>query len=209
MRLALLLLLLPAAAAAQGERALDSLRAADYHAVVAQLRAGETDVDYLRGRLAFAATPGYEPYDPAPRDQQVRLETHLAGGDPAAAALVADSLLAGHYLDLAGHVGAAVAHEALGDSARAAFHFAVFEGLVDSILDTASGRADDPFVVNRVDEEYIVAAVLGLRVVGQGLVECGGAPCDELTLEDAGAGEVTLYFDVSLPYGHMRRQLGR
>lgn len=209
--LLLVCLVLPTVAYGQGERALDTLRAADYDAVVAQLRAGKTDVDYQRGRLAVALTPGYNPYAVEAKQQERRLTDHLfEHDDPAAALAVADSLFADDYLNLVAHHRAGLAHERLGDADQAAFHAAVFQGLLDSILRTATGTEDDPFVVNRVTEEYVVIGVLGLEMLGQTLVGCAETRCDAMDLRDPrDNGEVTLYFDISIPYGHMRRQMNR
>ena len=185
--------------------------AADYHDAVARLQAGDTDVDCRAARLAYALTDGYEPYAVEPKKQERRLHEHLnERQDPRAALLVADSLLAGNYVNLDAHYGASLAHDQLGHADRAAFHIAVFRNLLDSIVETASGSADDPFVVNRVDEEYVVIAVLGFEHRGQSLVDCGASKCDLMTVRDPRDGaELELYFDVSIPYGHMRRQLRR
>ena len=211
MRTVLLLLVLwPSAVVAQGELALDSLDATDYEDAVRRLHAVDLDVDFQTMRFAFALTDAYDPYDTEPRQQRQRLNEHLYQHDaPEAALLVADSLLAVNYVDMDAHYGAGVAHDRLGHADEAAFHFEVFEGLLDSLLRTATGTEDDPFVVVRVDEEYILIAVLRLELRGQSLVDCANTQCDRMELHDpSDGGDVDLFFDVSLPFGHMRRTMG-
>ena len=211
MRLVLIASVLFAGVAhAQGALALDSLHASDYEEAAARLRAGDTDVDYQKARFAFALTDGYSPYDVEPRKRSRRVRDFLNAGDPAAAVLAIDSTLAVDYVDLDAHFWASTAHDRLGAADRSAHHAAVFGGLLRSILDSNRGTEADPYVVLTVAEEYVVVGVLGLAQRGQGLAPCGLAQCDLLSLVDPASGvERELYFDVSIPYGHMQRQLDR
>lgn len=213
MRLALLYLsvmLATSPASAQAERMLDSLDASIHAELTERVRAGDTDVDYRLWRVSSAVTPGYNPYDIEKRDRNRRMfDLLFQKQDPAAALLVADSSLAASYVSIDAHYGAGVAHDMLGNADDSAFHFAVFEGLVDSILRTAEGTSADPFIVVDVDEEYTLTGILGLQTKGQSLVDCdNGAPCDLLELHDPDDGaDLTFYFDISIPFGHMRRTL--
>ncbi len=213
MRCAFLLacLLAPTLASAQANQRLDSLDASVYAMLLDRVRAGEPDVDYQRMRLAYALTPDYAPYDIDPKKQKHRMFDLLFQlQNPEAALLVADSVLAARYVDPDGQYGAGVAHDMLGHADQAALHFALFEGLVDSILRTAEGTQEDPFIVIATDEAYTLIGVLGLENRSQSLMSCNGAPCDLLELHDPSDGaDLKFYFDVSIPFGHMRRQLGQ
>ncbi|GAB5534939.1 MAG: hypothetical protein Rubg2KO_11880 [Rubricoccaceae bacterium] len=212
MRLAFLLAFLIGSpmASAQAILKLDSLDATVYPELLDRVRAGDMDVDYQRMRLAYTLTDAYAPYDIDPKKQKQRMfDLLFQKQTPEAALLVADSVLAGRYVDLDAQYGAGVAHDMLGNADQAAFHFALFEGLMDSILRTAEGTQDDPFIVIATDEEYTLIGVLGLENKGQSLMTCNGVPCDLLELHDSTDGaDMRFFFDVSIPFGQMRRDLG-
>lgn len=201
--------LLTGSASAQGDLALDSLRAEDYHTAAESLRSGDLEgVDFRAARYAFALTDGYSPYAVDAKRRSRRVRDHLDAGDPAAAVVSVDSTLAENYVDLDAHYWALVAHDQLGDADRAAHHAAVFDGLIGSILDSDQGTEEDPFVVVNVTEEYVVLGILGLQQTGQTLVGCGDVRCDVQSVVDPEDGaELDLYFDISIPFGHMQRQL--
>ena len=211
MRLALLLacLLSPGLASAQAVQRLSDLDATVYPTLLDRLRAGDSDVDFQQMRLAFTLTPEYAPYDIEPKKQKQRMfDLLFEHQNPEAALLVADSVLAVRYVDLDAQYGAGVAHDMLGHSDQAAVHFALFEGLMDSILRTAEGTREDPFLVIATDEEYTLIGVLGLQNQRQSLVSCNEVPCDQLELHDPDDGAtLTFYFDVSIPFAQMRRDL--
>ncbi|MEO0557213.1 MAG: DUF4919 domain-containing protein, partial [Bacteroidota bacterium] len=213
MRLALVYLILASsmgvrAASAQADQLLDSLDASTYAELTERVRTGETEIDYRLWRLSFAASPGYNPYDVDAKQRTARMFDALFQQEtPSAALLIADSSLAANYVHIDAHYGAGVAHDMLGNAEASTFHFDVFEGLMDSILRTAEGTSADPFIVINVDEEYTLTGLLGLQRRGQSLVDCdSGARCDRLELYDPNDGaDLTFYFDVSIPFGAMRR----
>lgn len=213
MRLAFLFACLLGAqtASAQAILKLDSLDATIYPELLERVRAGDTDVDYQRMRLAYTLTDAYEPYDIDPKKQKRRMfDLLFQQQDPDAALLVADSVLAARYVDLDAQYGAGVAHDMLGNADQAVVHFTLFEGLMDSILRTAEGTQEDPFIVIATDEEYTLIGVLGLENKSQSLMSCNEAPCDLLELHDPNDGaDMRFFFDVSIPFSHMRRSLGQ
>jgi len=198
-------------ASAQAILQLDALDASVYPAMLESVRAGDMDVDFQQMRLAYTLTPEYAPYDIEPKKQKRRMfDLLFEHQTPDAALLVADSVLAARYVDLDAQYGAGVAHDMLGNAEQAAVHFALFEGLMDSILRTAEGTQEDPFIVIATDEEYTLIGVLGLDNKSQSLMSCNDVPCDLLELHDPNDGAtLSFYFDVSIPFGQMRRQLGQ
>jgi Domain of unknown function (DUF4919) len=202
--LALALLACTRAAAAQDPDG------AGYGVLLARLQGGDTNVDYRALRLAYARTPGYAPYATDETHRMQRIRSAADGRDFVTALMIADTMLAVNYTDIDAHVFAMYASSHIGDDPRSRFHRAIVRGLVDSIMNTASGDSpSSPYVVISVDEEYAALRVVGLRVEGQGLADCaGGHQCDQMEVVDADTGaRSTLYFDVSIPMQHLAGEL--
>jgi hypothetical protein len=103
-------------------------------------------------------------------------------------------------VDIDAHMLASVAHAQTGQHVEAGAHATWFRGLVDSVLQSGSGRsADSPFVVISVTEEYAVLRALHLQAKRQSLLNGG---IDAIAVSDADGREVTMYF---LPSAHWRR----
>lgn len=202
MMAALALLLAVAPAAAQEP---DS---AAYGRLVERALAGDTTVDPASLRLALVASAHYSPYGSSLDDTREALEAAVERDDFAAVVRAADAILAADYTDIDAHVWKSWATEMLGDSALSRRHQAFATGLIDAILDSGEGSEESPWVVISVREEYTILKVLGCRSMEQNLGQCAGKRCDVLRVKDVETGEeTTLHFDVSIPYGHMRRQL--
>lgn len=201
--LAALLLSVPSAQAQEAD--------STYAAMVAQLRAGDTDLDYTALRLTYAETEAYSPYDIEPKKRVGRMFTALFEEEDAALALaIADSALDAVYVDIDAHMVASIAHRRLENEAAADFHLAIADGLVGSIIDSGDGRdPDSPLVVINTTEEYALLRVSGLGSQGQSLTTCGGSPCDRLTVTVPDSDETfDLFFDVSRPMAWMNREFG-
>jgi hypothetical protein len=201
--LALAFVLLAPLAHAQGA---DS----SYAAMVAQLRAGDTSVDFGEMRMTYAETDAYSPYAVEPKERLGRLfQAFFDDEDLELALAIADSTLSDLYIDIDAHMIAGIAHERLGNEAEATFHFTVANGLAGSILASGEGLTpESPYVVISTAEEYAMLRLSGLQSRGQALTTCGRAACDQLTVEDPETGETfEVYFDVSRPMGWMSREL--
>lgn len=180
-----------------------------YDAIVAQLKRGDTDVNYAVFRLAYAASDGYDPYGTGAQNRSRRMLVAFVDPEASAAALaIADSVLADNYTDINAHIVTSVLVGRQQDSARSAYHTAVARGLVGSIIDGGAGRSpESPMHVISVDEEYAVLRVLGFEGSDQAAVDCGEARCDRLEARDIDTGEThTLYFDVTIPTQHLQRR---
>jgi hypothetical protein len=129
---------------------------AAFDSLKARLLAGDTAVDYAALRLAYTATPEYDPFahmtDPL---RERMMQAHFGAKDPEASRVAADSLLRTNYVDIDAHMIVALASAALGDSTRAHFHQIVAQGLLDSITRSGTGTtADTPYEVISIIEEY-------------------------------------------------------
>jgi hypothetical protein len=187
----------PAPAAAQTAGAPS---AATYEALRAQLLGGDTDIDYGLFRRSYARTAGFAPRDPGPRLRRDRMfDALFRDGDAARAGLMADTALGVNYTDLNGHfVRLAVATEDE-DEPLAAFHQAVLDGLLGSILDDADGRsADAPLALLSIHEAHAVMGLLGMRATGRAAAVCAAGPCTRFeVVQTQGDERFPLFVDFS------------
>ena len=177
---------------------------ATYHRLVARLRAGDVTIPFDSLRFGFAATRSYDPYG-VDAERRTAMFAALDRGDHLAARAMADSALATNYVDPFAHLVASVAAGGADDGTAAAYHRAVFRGLIDSILGRGGRTPDSAMVVISVDEEYALLQALGLRRESQGLGACAGRACDILEVVDRSGERSVLYFDVSIPKGWLDR----
>lgn len=185
------LALAPAAVPAPGTSA--------YQHLVQRLRGGDTLVDYTALRMAYAKTPQYEPY-PVRWEANQAMFAALERRKFAEVRSIADSILSTNYVDPDAHLGAMAAAYSLGDSARGAFHAAVYRGLIASIGKRSGRTPDSAIIVLSIPEEYALLRALGLERTTVAGVQCGRSFCDqiEVTSRETGKRSV-LYFDVSIP----------
>ena len=93
----------------------------------------------------------------------------------------------------------------LGEWSGAAYHWHCFYGLIHSIAASGDGKTPETaFKVISVSEEYSLLGEIGAELIQQALKP----PCDEMRVKLREGTETTLYFDVSISFNAMQRQLG-
>src|SRR5258708_15396956 len=159
-------------------------------------------------RLAHAASAKYNPYDTENRDIRKAAYALLDQKKPAEAIACAEKGLARFPCDIELRMILAGAWREAGDQAKADQFQAEWMGLVDSILQSGSGRDyASAFRVISVDEEYCVLRVLRLQVTKQALDQHDGSAFDLMTVKRPESGaELTLYFNIDLPSQWLTRQ---
>jgi hypothetical protein len=177
---------------------------------LAAVQVGDTTTDLSVLRRQFALTTFYSPYSTDAGDRRQRMWARLQQKDEAGAGVIADSALAVNYLDADANLVSGISAGARGDTLAAARHIAIARGILASIESTGDGRASDrPLFVLSPAEEYSYLGARGLQRVGaQSLAKCtGGRPCDILEVAPLAGGEkFALFFDISLPLAHVKRQ---
>jgi hypothetical protein len=176
---------------------------------LAQAQAGDTTLDFVAFRLSFTKTPEYEPYGTGDGPRLDSVFAALDRDEFSLALARADSLLRENPVDAEGHAAAGYASASLHDSVAADRHWWIANGLILSIARSGAGTEASPMVVISVPEEYAYARFIKLKRGGlQSLVECGGRPCDRVEFVTRAEGrDTTLFFDVSIPMGHLERSL--
>lgn len=199
--IAVLVLLLPGAvlAGAAGDGTYDML--------LAQLKSGNTAIDYKALRYARAEQPGYNPYEALADPTKGDLIRAMAGNDLARVSTLANQIIEQDYTDIDAHAALAAVLERRGERQQAAFELAVANGLLASIRELGDGMtADTAYVVIGVAEEYSFLGAVGVQVARQSLVQSARGPVDALEVVNPTNGErQTVYFDVSRLFEAMAR----
>ena len=178
-----------------------------YDDYVAQVKAGKLDIDYTAFRMAYTASPRYEPYGAA-RALIGQIKKAYVAGDCPAAMAHAKEVLEVNFVQIDAHMVTASCQKA-GNEEEARRAHAVFIGLVKSVLGSGDGKSPETaFVVIGIDEEFAVMAALSLTLIRQALINHGGSAYDRLEVKRRDSDQlVTLYFNVERLQAQMARTL--
>ena len=198
---AVLLLLLP------GVLLVDAAEQASYDALVGELKAGNTAIDYQALRFARAELPGYNPYDALADPDKGDLIRAMAANDADRVAAIANDIVARDYTDIDAHAALSTVLERSGRRDEAAFELAVANGLLSSIEQSGDGTTPETaFVVVGIAEEYSFLGARGVQVARQSLIQTDRGPVDALEVVNPTTNErSTIYFNVSRLFAAMAR----
>jgi hypothetical protein len=179
-----------------------------YDDYVAQVKAGKLDIDYTAFRMAYTASPKYEPYGAA-RALIGQMKKAYTAGDCPAAMAHAKEIFEVNLVQIDAHFVSALCQRKAGNEEEARREHAMLMGLVKSVLGSGDGKSPETaFVVIAIDEEYSVMAALSLTLVRQALVNHGGSAFDRMEVKKRDSDEiVTLYFNVDRLQAQMARSL--
>ena len=181
----------------------------EYAELVARMKSGETQVDYRALREAYAASPGYDPYAMKVQAMIGMMVDAANAGDCDKALDLAKRITDIDFVQIDAHTVADFCYHQRKDAKRAAFHHAVALGLLRSIAASGDGKSPaSAFVVVSMDEEYAMIHTLGLHVDQQALVNANGRSYDRLAVTTLDGRHLSIYFDVSRPFGSLERQFG-
>lgn len=170
---------------------------ADYDALLAKLKGGDTSIDFGKLRMAFTATKMYS-YSGSDDDERNKMLKLLADKDYKKALKTAEKMLDDDYVNANAHYVAFISNKELKNNEKAEFHKAVLFGLLNSVKGSNDGfSAKSPFYVITIEEEYAVIRFLGYRFVSQSLQHLDGHTFDVFDVTDAKSGQKTkLYFNI-------------
>ena len=179
-----------------------------YEDFVAQIKAGKLDIDYAAFRLAYAASPKYEPYGTTTTTTAKAMTTAFSAGDCATATARANEIMATNFVQIDAHLVTSLCHKKEGNEEAARREHAVFEGLFRSVLKSGDGKTPQTaFVVISIDEEYKALSALGLVRDRQSLITVDGRSFDRMDVKTRDGQPVTLYFNVDRLLAKMAREL--
>jgi hypothetical protein len=196
-----LLAMLLCASAAQFSYA--QAKPSEYATLLAEVKAGNTDIDYARLRLSWMDSPEYKQAKDTSKEKDA-MGAALGQKNYAEALKDAEVVLASEYVNMDGHFVAYAANKELGAADKAEFHRTVFRGLVNSIVHSGDGKSvETAWVVINTHEEYVVFRALGYRPGEQSLMNKDGHSYDVMKVKSVEDGtEATFYFNVDIPMKH-------
>ena len=167
----------------------------EYQALIAKMKKSDPSVDFSRLRWLRTQLDNYAPYGADPEDHPYE---YLATGNAAAAQVMAENILAANELDLESNVTAGTIAEQRKDTATAAYHRYVVQGILDSVLRSGDGNSPETaYKVIAISEEYAVLSHLGLQPGMQALLDVKGKSYDLFKGLDAeGQFAREVYFDI-------------
>jgi hypothetical protein len=178
-----------------------------YEELVAQVKSGNTGIDFTRLRLARTDVANFNPDVGVPDSMREELTQAMAANDLDKVMAVANRMLEGHYTDVLAHIALATIYERRGERARMVFEQSVAQGLVRSIGISGAGTLESPYRAINVDEPYNFIYATGHRIVSQDRLLRSDAEIDVFEVVDQRGQRKTLHFDMKLADGAVLRQL--
>jgi uncharacterized protein DUF4919 len=181
---------------------------AAYDALLKRVKDGDKTVDFKELRMAYADSSHYSPYG-GDGDAEKAMFAALNSEKWDEALSQSSKILEENYVNIDAHVVADIANRKKGDTEKADFHTFVAKGLIHSITSSGDGKSTDKaFVVISTDEEYTLLRLLGLRPMGQALLNENGHSFDKLTAVDPKTDDkYEFYFNIDKPYGWLGNKL--
>lgn len=189
MMILLSVLLLPFAETLAADAATDR-----YRAMVAAAEQGDKPVDWQALRFAYAESADFDLSGEGTMPLRLEMFKAYQAGDWQGAIAKASQVIDKAFVNIDAHVISQICYRQLGDEAKAAAHFRIGRGLVDSIR-TGDGRSpESAYTVISVDEEYSLMRILGLEAKQQTLMNTNGHSYDRIDVRDENGKEFSIYF---------------
>ena len=169
-----------------------------YNEMLERVKAGDPSVNFAVFRDAFTETPAYRANM---MGAYQALWQPLNSGNFPAALQVAEKVFGINYVEINAHLVASVAHQQMGNVARADFHRNIVWHLSRVVMSKGDGATPETaWAVIDISEEYAVMRVLGLSLQKQSLSmkpDGSGPKLDVLEVIDQRTKMPrTLYFNV-------------
>ena len=181
-----------------------------YSELLKQAMEIDPDFDFTQLRMAYAETSLYDPYDFGSDLLETSMIEAFNSADYDLSLELANQILNENYLQLEPHFVAFRSYEESGDEDKSIYHLYFVSGLVNSILSSGDGiTPETAMVVIDIDEEYFILSVLGIDIIEQGANEIDGVMYDIFEGIDSETGnQITVYFDITIPYNWLGNSLG-
>ena len=180
-----------------------------YQTLLVRLKRGDTTVDFLELRRAYADSTEY--IDGSDPDESKAMISAFHKGDYDQAIVHSKKVLEKCYLDIEAHQFAYLANREMHIQEEAEFHHRIAHGLIQAIFQTGDGKSrETAWEVLSTHEEYVILHVLGLMPGKQSLIRAGKHSYDELEAVDPKTEQnVTLYFNIDKPMGYLDKALSK
>ena len=164
------------------------------------MKKGDTNIDFVKLRLAYTETEDYSPYGGG--EQRGKITKALSAKNYKDALKEAEKMLETNYVDLLAQYAAFIANQELKKDKEAAFHKAVFKGLMDAIFVNDGLTAKTAYISIGISEQYFVMGYLGFERQSKGLVNENGSVFDVHTAYNSDTKETRkFYFNIDRVFG--------
>lgn len=176
-----------------------------YQTLLVRLKQGDTTVDFLELRRAYADSPEYT--DSSDPDESKAMISAFNKKDYDQTIAHSKKVLEKCYLDIEAHQYAFLANREMHIPEEAEFHHRIAHGLIQAIFQTGDGKSPETaWEVLSTHEEYVMLHVLGLMPGSQSLMRAGKHSYDKLEAVDPKTEQrVGLYFNIDKPMGYLDR----
>ena len=184
----------------------------DYPSLLKRAEEMDRSLDFTELRLAYAASPDYEPYEPSDyADLLSTLRESLNANAFGDAAKHCETVLKVFYFDPKMHVLCSYANERIENDRAATMHEFAADGLFASIRGSGDGRSPETaYDVVTISEEYALIWIGGLQMAGQSLISVGGHSYDRMKVRNEETGDISvIYFRIDRITGWMSREISK
>jgi len=175
----------------------------DYYNLLDSLKTYGT-TDFFKLRITFTKTNEYLPYDSEFESPFNPVDKKIESGNYEDAILILDSLLEIKYVNIKAHLYLGYVYRLLNDPVKSEFHYSIYGGLIESILNYGDGSIPQKaFIVIFVEEEYLLLDAVNMSMTTQELATIDKHNFDILTVFDNETNEKSeLYFNIDLLIDH-------
>ena len=171
----------------------------DYYNLLDSLKTYGT-TDFFKLRITFTKTNNYEPYDDEFEDPINLVDDFIDSEKYSEAINYLDSLLGKCYVNIKAHLYCGYVYKLMGDSIKSNYHYNIYNGLIESILNYGDGSVPEKaFIVIFVEEEYLLLDAVNMSMQMQGVTTIDDHRFDVLTVfVNETKEERELYFNINL-----------
>lgn len=177
-----------------------------YKPLLKQIKAGKVLglTDYFQFYLAQAGQKGYSPYG---LSENMDIKNAWENQDFEALSRLNDKIWEQNPLHLPSVFKVAIAYYELGDYQNFKKYYALYFGLVESIIASGDGLDyDRAFVVISTGDQYVVMRFLELQSQQQSLLHEAGHSFDQHKIPLANGESLDLLFNIDLPFSSLSKQ---
>tara|TARA_B100000614_G_C14522269_1_gene483096 strand:- start:938 stop:1612 length:675 start_codon:yes stop_codon:yes gene_type:complete len=182
-----------------------------YEQLLTRAKAMDTTLSFYELRMAYTKTDDYAPYGADGSDEFKEAMENLESGNLAEAEKLIYKALEYEYLSPRKHMIAAAIQRELGNEDKYEYHVYFYLNALASIALSGEGKTPaTAMVVISVAEEYDYLGFMGYDFMGQALLDSDYGAVDQISVTDKESKEsLDLYFNVSIPMGHLQNSLSK
>jgi len=180
-----------------------------YSEFVRQLEAGQTQIDYVKFRESFIASPQFKikgkqaaVYDSLKKE----IYSRMREDDYKAIVRLSKAMLSIDYTSMHAHKILQQTYKILGDTVNKKKYKDIEFGLLRSIVNNGDGKScATAWEVVQIEEEYFILDMLGADLKKQSIDNSGGI-CDKMEVKLEDGKKKTYYFGVSKVFASYKKE---